>query len=122
MPITILSKLFEKPSSPTNGDLWWAAMERNIQYMNDHTHNGTNSQLIAGNTQAVSGAAWGADLGGGSYRQTITVPSGINFDNNRIEVRTSDGQMVYPTIVKVSTTTFYIYTNNNSQGYTISYV
>lgn len=122
MPLSTLSYGFEKPSNPTYGDLFWPAMERNIQRMNDHTHNGTNSARIAATTAEVLSAAWGSDLGGGTYRQTITCPAGFTFDTCRIEVRRDTGEVVYPKLVRVTSTTFYIYTNDNTAGYTISYV
>lgn len=122
MPITVLSNGYKKPSNPTFGDLWFPAMEDNIQLMNDHNHDGDNGDRIAATTQSVSSAAWGSDLGGGTYRQTITTPNGIEYDTIRIEVRRSTGEMVYPTLVRLTATTFYFYTNDNTANYTISYV
>lgn len=122
MPLSTLSYGFIKPSDPTYGDQFFPAMETNIQKMNDHTHDGSNSAPIAATTQTVSSASWGSDLGGGTYRQLITTPSGYSFDSNRIEVRRSTGEMSYPTIVRVSATTFYIYTNDNSVTYSIQYI
>lgn len=122
MPLTTLSKGYKKPSDPCYGDVFYPAMEDNIQQMNDHTHNGTDGALIASTTQSVSAGSWGSDLGGGTYRQLITMTSPFVYDSTRIEVRRSTGEMAYPTIEKVSSNTFYIYTNDNSVAYTISYV
>lgn len=122
MPITTLSKGYKKPSAPAYGDTVFPAMEENIQLMNDHTHNGTNGALIANTAQSVSSADWGSDLGGGTYRQLLTVPTGFAYDTARMQVRRSTGEAVFPTIERASSTTFYLYTNNNSISYTINYV
>lgn len=122
MPLTTLSKGYEKPTNPTYGDLFWPALERNIQRMNDHTHDGFDGAQIAANLQTVDSADWGADLGGGSYRQLLTMPGALVFNDTRIEVRRDDGQVVYATIERVSFNTFYLYTNDNTQSYVVSYV
>lgn len=121
-PITVLPYGYEKPSNPTYGDVFWPAMERNIQKMNDHTHDGSNGAPIAAVTASVLAAAWGSDLGNGTYRQLITLPGTRTYDATRIEVRRSTGEMAYPTIVKDSATEFYIYTNDPTVAYVISYV
>ena len=114
MPISTLSKGYKKPTNPTTGDAWFPAMEENIQRVNDHTHNGSDGALIAVTTQDVLSANWGSDLGGGFYRQLMTLPAGFQFDQTRIEVRTSGGEVVYPKIERVSATTFYVYSNDNT--------
>lgn len=122
MSISTLSKGYKKPSNPTTGDLFFPALEDDIQLMNDHTHNGSDGALIANTQQTVSSAAWGSDLGGGSYRQLLTVPTGFAYDSARMQVRRSTGEIVYPTIERVSSSTFYLYTNDNSKSYVINYV
>jgi hypothetical protein len=122
MPLETLTYGFEKATLPTTADVWMPAFERNWQKVNDHTHNGVNSAQIANTTATVSSASWGSDLGGGRYRQLITLPGTMQFDSTRIEVRRSTGQMAYPTIEKVSATTFYIYTNDNSVSYILNYL
>ena len=117
----ILSKGYEKPINPDTGDVWFPAMERNIQRMNDHTHNGTDGAFIAVTIQDILAANWGADLGGGTYRQLITLPSGIQFDSTRLEFRLSTGQVVYPTVERVSGTTYHVFTNDNALSYKAIY-
>lgn len=120
--ITILTFGYELPNNTCTGDVWFPAMERNIQRMNDHTHDGEDSSRIAATVQDVLAANWGADIGGGMYRQTVQMPVGFTFENSRIEVRRSTGEVVYPSIVKVTETTFYLYTNNNTVSYKVSYL
>lgn len=122
MPIQTLSHGYEKPTNPTTGDVFWEALERNIQRMNDHDHDGVSAPQIAATVEEVLAANWGADLGNGSYRQLITLPDPMEFDSTRIEVRRSTGEIAYPDIVRVSASTFYIYTNDNSVSYDVSYI
>lgn len=120
--LTTLTYGYEKPDNAAVGSQHFPAMERNVQRMNDHRHDGDDGAQIAATTQVVDSANWGADLGGTSYRQEITMPENFEFDTSRIEVRRSTGEMVYPTIVKTQATKFYLYTNDNTASYTISYV
>ena len=82
----------------------------------------TNWARIAASLQEVDADDWGADLGGGSYRQEITMPAGLTFDSSRIEVRRSTGEVVYAKVVKTNDNKFYLYTNDNTASYVISYV
>jgi hypothetical protein len=124
--IETLSNGYEKPTNPTTGAQHFPAMERNVQRMNDHAHDPTGEsptgEQLAAITQAVDSDDWGADLGGGSYRQELTMPAPLEFDTTRIEVRRSTGEIVYPKIVKTAADKFYLYTNDNTASYTISYV
>ena len=122
MPLTTLTFGYEKPDSSVKGDVFWEALERNIQRMNDHNHDGATGSFISSSLEPVSADNWGADLGNSTYRQLITLPNERLFDDTRIEVRKSTGEIVYADIVKVSATTFYLYTNDNSASYVISYV
>lgn len=117
-----LSHGYEKPANPDTGEAFWQALERNIQRMNDHTHDGQDGEQIAATVDDVLAANWGTDLGNGTYRQLITLPDPMEFDSTRIEVRRSTGEVAYPDMVKVSDTTFYIYTNDNSVSYKVSYL
>lgn len=121
MPLNTLSNGYIQPTNPTYGDLFWPAMEENIQLMNDHTHDGSDGELIAKDTGTAPSGSWGADLGGGTYRQTITMPNNRQYDTTQIEFRLSTGERIYPTVAKVTATTFYIYTNDNSLTFNILY-
>lgn len=120
--ILVLTYGYEQPTNSATGDVWFPAMERNISRMNEHTHDGEDGAQIAPTLQDVQADSWGADLGGGSYRQLIQMPNNFVFDNTRIEVRRSTGEMVYPEIVKSTANKFYLYTNDNTKAYKISYV
>lgn len=117
-----LSKGFLKPQNPDTGDIWFPGMETNMQKLNDHTHNGTDSQLLATTSQSILAGGWAAaPQGGGLYRQLCTVPTGMSYDTCDIWVLRSTGERAYATMERVSSTTFYLYTNDNTLAYTLQY-
>lgn len=117
-----LSHGYEKPQNPDTGDLFFPALERNIQRDNDHTHNGLDSALLASLTQSISSGLWvAAPIGGGVYRQAVTVPTGVNYDVCQIWFKLSTGEYVLPSVERISTTQYYVYTNDNTLTYTAYY-
>lgn len=115
-----LSYGYKKPQNPDQGDVWFPAMEQNVQQVNDHAHNGTDSAPLATRQQSILAANWVA-VANGTYRQLCTVPTGLQFDTCDIWVRRSTGEVAYPTIERVSATTFYLYTNDSSLAYNLKY-
>lgn len=110
-----LSYGFLLPNAGDKGSTLWSSLETDIQKVNDHTHDGANSAPIAANNiastqQTIPAANW-ASYGGptGHYRQLVTMSAGYTFDLKNVHFRTSDGEYVYPKVVKVTSTTFYIY-------------
>lgn len=117
-----LSKGYKKPQYPDTGDVWFPAMEQNIQLMNDHTHDGSNSQVLGSATQVIASGSWVASpIGGGSYRQLVTMPAGFSFDQCALWFQLSTGEVVYPSVERQSSTTYYIYTNDNTKTYKAFY-
>lgn len=117
---------FKKPQTGDRGSVFYPALEGNFQQLNDHTHNGVNSAKLdtaatVVQTTAISSASWGADLGGGNYRQAITLPASLSYDNIMINVKGTDGHIYYLTIEKISATQFYVYTNDNTKSYVAVY-
>jgi hypothetical protein len=91
--------------------------------MNDHNHDGSDTGFVGKDSQTASSGSWGSDLGGGTYRQLITLTNSRQYDSTIMQVRHgSSKNIIFPTIEKVSATTFYIYTNDNSVSFTIYYV
>lgn len=116
-----LSFGYKKPSAPDGGAVVFPAMEDNIQRLNDHTHNGTDSAPIPGSSivgasQAIPAGSW-VSLGGGHYRQQVTLPAGYDYDKQAISFRLSTGDYVYPTVEKISATQFWVYTIDNTVSY-----
>lgn len=118
----VLSKGYKKPQDPDTGDIFFPALEENWQRVNDHNHNGSNSEQLYVQVQPILNSAWvAAPQGGGIFRQLVTMPAGYLYDSTTMEFRLSSGQTVYPTVERVSTTTYYVYTNDNSLSYIAMY-
>ena len=114
-----LSYGFKKPQTGDNGSVFFPALEDDIQQLNDHTHNGTNSSKITigaltQTTQTIAAGSWGAVTGG--FRQLVTIPGSLQFDDVVISFRDSTSGNYYDglTVEKVSGTTYYVYINDNS--------
>ncbi len=121
-----LSYGYKKPASGDRGASFFTGMEDNIQRLNDHTHDGTNSaplpaQSISGVPQSILAINWVANGPTGFYRQLVTVPIGFDFDEVHISMRLSTGEYVYPDIERVSDTQYYVYTLDNTLGYVAVY-
>lgn len=123
-----LSKGFKKPQSGDKGSVWFPALEDDIQQLNDHTHNGADSQAIpGGNIQnsvvVIAAVDWVVFAPG--YRFLLSIPAGYTYDGTHKEVRISggpaDGAIVNPTIEKVSNSTMYVYTNDNTVAFAVSF-
>jgi len=116
----------KKPQTGDLGPEVFPALEANITQLDAHNHDGANSPLlnpknILGTTQSILAASWVSTGSAGEYRQLVTVPTGFLFDRVQISFRTSAGSYVYPTVEKVSSTTYYVYTNDNTLALTAVY-
>lgn len=121
-----LSNGYQKPENGDKGSVFFPALASNIQKLNDHNHNGTNSELLtsassAAVTQSLLAASWSLQ-GDGMYRITVTMPSDIGYDTHNIQFRlTAGGAIVHLSTEKVSATSFYVYSNDNSIDVTVFY-
>lgn len=126
-----LSYGFEKPQTGDKGAVFFPALEGDIQKLNDHTHNGTNSSklnasAITAVNQSVLSAAW-VSLGGGYYRQLVTMPIGLTSNGGVYEsfgmefINTATGERLLLSVVKASSTTYYVYINDNTIDLTVVY-
>ena len=115
-----------KPQTGDKGSVFFPALEFDIQQLNDHNHDGVTSALIdsssiVATTQALLAGSW-VSVGGGLYRQLVTMPGAMQYDNFFISAKlTTLGHQYYPTIEKVSANSFYIYINDNSLDVTVYY-
>ena len=120
--MTTLSMGYQKPANNDTGDIFFTAMAANIQALNDHTHDNVTSKFLNSTSQNILSANWAAaPIGGGVYRQLMTVPTGYSFDQCEIWFRLSTGQNVYPSVERVSASTYYIYVNDNTLAITAFY-
>lgn len=122
-----LSFGFKKPESGDTGSVVFPALEGNIQQLNDHDHDGSNSSKISSSSvtplfvDLVAGS-WVSESNG-LYSQTVTLPGALSFDTTGYEAQlATDGHVVHPTIEKVSASQYKIYTNDNSQGMKVLYI
>jgi hypothetical protein len=112
----ILSKGYKKPETGDFGDVWFPALEDNIDLMNSHNHDGVNGEKISAlnlsaSTTTVLAASF-ADQGNGYWRATVTVPGGGLVDNFVIAVKDpTTKEPIQLRMEKLSSTQFYIYTN-----------
>lgn len=108
----------KKPESGDRGSVFWPAMEDNFQQLNDHTHNGTDSAKLTSASvtdvvQTIAAASWVAQ-GGGTYKQTVTMPGGMAYDDFGIVFKLSTGDIIYPSVAKVGASSYDVWINDNT--------
>ena len=119
---TTLSYGYIQPQNGDKGSVWFPALNDNIQQLNDHTHDGVTSALLP-STSLTSGsvsipaASWVLDVTG-RYKQDVTVPAGYNMDDYAIIFKLSTGEIIVPSITRLSATTFRIFGPDNTLTYT----
>lgn len=119
-----LSYGFKKPQTRDTGTILFTALEDNLQQLNDHSHNGVDSArltaaAVVASTQTIAAGSWVA-TSQGNYRQLVTL-SGLSYDEINIGMRNSSGHIVAAQIEKVSSSTYYVYTNDNATDFTAVY-
>lgn len=112
------------------GDLataWMPAIAANFSRISAHDHDGVDSVLLTASSitkfsSTVLAVGW-VSQGSGMYRQLITVPAAVlEFNSYDIFIYiTSTGERIFPTVIRVSATTYYIYVNDNTLALTVKY-
>lgn len=127
MASTLTTKGYKLPSDGDRGT-WWDDINFNTQRTNDHTHDGSDSQalstaVLTKGSLSVASGSWVAVAGqAGTYRQLCTHPTGYTFPTACMTVyETATGNLIYPSIEKVSASTFYIYINDNTLDLVVKY-
>jgi hypothetical protein len=123
-----LSYGYKLPESGDTGAPLFTALEDNIERLNDHTHNGTDSApltatSIVGVPATIPFGSW-VTYGGpvGFYRQQVTLPAGFNYNTVQMSFRlASTGDYVFPRVDKISNTQYYVYTIDSTESYTVVY-
>jgi hypothetical protein len=115
------------PDLGDRGAPLFSDLEQNIILDDGHTHDGINSPLLTaqafvGIPQTILSANW-VTYGGpvGHYRQTVTVLPGFLFDTTKIAFRTTAGAYIYPTVERVTGTTYNVYSTNNAIDFVAVY-
>jgi len=122
-----LSYGFKKPQTGDKGSVWFPALEDNFQQLNDHSHNGLDSAKLSSSSviasvQVVTAAGWAAE-GGGTYKQNVTMTTGLVFDDYDIACYDNvTGEKLYLTIDKTAASAFDVYINDNTVNLRVKYV
>lgn len=122
-----LSYGYLKPQTGDAGSIWFPALEQDLIQLNEHDHDGINSAPLAtgavlSTNQAILASNW-VSVGGGTFRQAITLPAGLIWGMMWVNfLLAASGNQVYPVVEKISSTSYYVYTNNNTLDYTAVYV
>lgn len=120
MAIT-LSYGYKKPQTGDKGSTFFPDLEADIQQLNDHAHNGSNSARIPStNISAVtvaiaSGAAWVLESSG-KYYQEVLIPNDANYDDVFVMVKNAAGEQMFLDVKPVSGNAkkFKVYSNDNT--------
>ena len=120
---------YKKPEADDTGDVFFPAMEFNVQRLNDHSHTGTDTAIHAPKTSSITTGStpgvctgWAAVSGqAGTYSQTVTMPAGYTYDAVSMEFRLSTGEVIHPTVTRAGTSSYVIYINDNSKNVTALY-
>lgn len=121
-----LSFGYLNPDSGDPGSLFFPALNADIVQLNAHNHDGVNSAIISSfnvqGAQVVGAAVNWVLFAAGIYRQIITCPANFTYDNTDKEFRlNATGHLIYPTVEKISSTTFYVYLNDNTQDVLVNF-
>jgi hypothetical protein len=111
----ILTNGYKLPETGDFGNVWFVALEDNIQRVNDHNHDGTNSEILPSSSfqaAVISVVAANFSPSGNEFRATINILGGASIDTKSIIARdpvTKD--VCYLKVEKISASSFYLYTN-----------
>ncbi len=131
MPVT-LSYGYIKPITGDTGATFWSNLEADITQLNSHSHNGIDSAILSStsitpvaDTTSIVAVNW-VLVSLGTYRMAVTTPPSISFDSYGLSFQitngTDVGARVFPTVVKISATSYYVYTNDNTVNMTVLYM
>jgi len=115
----ILSYGVKKPTTGDKGSVFFPALEDDLEYLNDHTHDGVEGAPIPATNivsvkQSLLAASWLA-VGDGSYRQLVTVANGKLFDDITLTFKdNATSEVLLLGTLKASSTTYYVYINDPS--------
>jgi len=109
-----LSKGYKLPQTGDFGTDWFPALEDDIQQLNDHAHNGIDSELISSLyvTAQISSILIAAftNISPGVERATVTVPGGQLVNNFAITLKDpTTKEVLYLRLEKLNATQFYVY-------------
>lgn len=112
----ILSNGYKLPETGDFGSIWFPAIEDNIQRLNDHSHDGIDSNKLSASsiTSVVTTVASGDFIlqSPGLYRALITFPATMLVDSSNVTFRDLvTKEKVYLNTERFSATQVYVYTS-----------
>ena len=122
-----LSYGYKKPQTGDKGSIYFPALEDDIQRLNDHTHNGTDSaKLTAASITTVQGsisaASWGAVSGKtGLFFQEVSMPIGFTYDTYALSFRDTAGDSLFLQTEKTGSGTYNVYCNDSALDVVVLY-
>ncbi len=120
----ILTYGYELPENTDTGDEIFPAMQRNIERLDNHAHNGENSAFLDTLSETLLAANWQAE-DDGLYSQEVELPATdvatMDYDTVDIWFKLSSGEFVYPSVERVSASIYKVFTNNNALDYVAYY-
>lgn len=123
MSIT-LSYGYKKPQTGDKGSTWFPDLEADIQQLNDHAHNGSNSARIPSTNilsvkvslddPVLGQPTWTTESPGKFYKE-ITIPNNADYADVFVMVKNDVGEQMFLDIKPVSGNTkkFKVYSNDS---------
>ena len=133
--VLTLSNGYKKPETGDKGATVFNALEDNIDRVNGHSHDGTDSNKLdtfafGRGSVTVPNTGWTAE--GNIYRQSVTFPTGYSVANGAEWGKASirfyfdggnyDKEELFPKTERIDDTSFYLYSTVNNQGFTCTFV
>jgi hypothetical protein len=121
-----LSFGYIKPTTGDRGQALFDLLEQNIQRLNDHNHNGSNSSAIntasiGKVTQSISASGWNTPIDG-VYSQVVAMTGGLQYDTTTITLRNSaNGKPLFLSVERVDSSTFRMFCNDPSINILVIY-
>ncbi len=112
---TTLSNGYKLPENGDLGSSWFPDLEFDIQRLNDHSHNGIDSNKLTASsisliTETIALDAYTYDETSNRYKAVLAMPSGLRVDTTNINFRDAvTKEKVYLSIEKASINTFNVY-------------
>jgi hypothetical protein len=115
------------PEDGDAGNVWSDALEYDMEQLDATIGNLQSIAItdIAKPTQTIDSANWTVDLGGKGYKQTVSMPAGLDLSKTIMKFRVTSGpkvnKTIYPTIEPLSLTSFDLIVNDNTLNLEILY-
>lgn len=128
----VLTYGYKQPENGDRGSVFFPALNFDIQRLNDHNHDGTNSTKLTGIaivslSDSISSANWVAVAGQtGTYSQIVTMLPGTLYDDYtpsfRLNGGAGDGKIVDLTVNKIAGAQYQVFINDNTQDLRVLYL